>query len=314
MAISPNARLGGALALALLVAGGASAHVPDVQPGSRDLGATDRSWAFYDELAPGETHTWTFDAEEGSALFVAIGVPTGGRWTPQANLTGPTGPVALVQEDKVSLEPFAAYASVDVWRLDVPAPATGTYRLVVGGTGGQYVFGFGLEERFSIGQWVGVPWEMLRIYAWQGLPWWPTALLYLAAVAAVVLFNKPPPAALLPRLGAALFAASGADRILHLLFAAAAGAQASWLAWALAIGLAAPAAGLAWGAWRSRRAGTTAALAAGGLALWAGLYVGPAVMLAASIQRLVRRPTRSGNAPASDKVKGRDGQGPGGGA
>lgn len=289
MAISPNARLGGVLALAALIAGGAAAHVPDVRPGSRDLGATDRSWAFYDELGPGETHTWTFDLTEGSALFVSIGVPTGGRWTPEANLTGPAGPVALVQEDTVTLEPFAAYASVDVWSLDVPAPATGTYQLVVRGTGGHYVFGFGLEERFSIGQWVGVPWEMLRIYAWQGLPWWPTALLYLAAVAAVVFVNKPAPDVLLPKLGAALFAASGADRILHVLFAAAAGAQASWAAWTLAIGLAAPAAGLAWGAWRSRRAWTAAALAAGGLALWAGLYVGPAVMLAATLQRLLRR-------------------------
>lgn len=274
----------------VVLLGGASAHVPDVNPSSRDIGATDRSWAFYDELPAGETHTWTFDLAKGAPLFIVIGVPTGARWTPEANLTAPSGAIALVRETDVSLEPFAAYASVDVWSLNIPAPDTGTYQLLISGVGGRYVFGFGLAEGFTLPQWIGVPWESLRIHAWQGLPWWPTAALYVVAAGFVLKEARAGPTdRLLAKLGAAFFAASAADRIMLLVFAAVAGGQASWGVWALAVGLALPALALAWGAWRARRTWALAALAVAGLALWAGLLVGPALLAAASLRRLWER-------------------------
>lgn len=278
-----------ALVLLALLPGTVSGHVPEVGPGSRDLGATDRSWAFYDVLEAGDIHNWTFDLREGEPLFLSIGVPTGKPWSPQAQLTGPDGAIALVQEDSVGLEPFSPYAAREVWSLDVPAPATGSYQLSIQGSGGAYVFGFGLNERFSVAQWVGVPLDTLRIHAWQGQPLWPTLLVYVAAAASVLAMAWRQTDILLPRLGAALLMASAIDRLLQLGFAVAAGAQASWGSWTLAVGLALPAAGLAWGAWRARRAWTLLALSGAGLAAWAGFYIGPALLALASLRSWMQR-------------------------
>lgn len=281
-------RSGGALlALALLLVGSALAHVPVVSPTDRIIEESDRSWAFYDEAAPGAEHVWSFALDAGDPLLIQVAVPVDASWTPEATLRGPEGEVPLERVDRVTLEPFAPYASREVWSLKADAPASGTYELVVGGEGGRYALGYGLQESFTLREWITVPIEVARVHAWEGRPlWWPLVpyVLGLSAVVALIVMGaaRPP---LLARFAAGMFLGSALDRLIQVGIALASGAQASAGTWALALLLLAPALALSWGAWRARRPVTLLVLALGGLVAWAGFLLGPALSLAAAAER-----------------------------
>ncbi len=273
----------------VIMVGVASAHVPQVGGSDHVIDEPDRSWAFYEELPAGGAHTWTFSLSAGAPLFVSIAVPTRATWTPQVMLEGPVGPVPLLREAAIGFEPFAAYASRGVWSLDTVAPVDGTYRLTVSGEGGRYVLGYGLAERFTLAEWVGIPWEVAKLRAWQGQPGGMVLLPYVVGVViAAGLALRGPPNPVLPRIAAGLFLGSALDRMLQIGIAAQAQAQAPAASWILAASIALPALALAWASWRAKRTWALIAIGLVGLVTWAGFLVGPVAVLLAAVLRVPR--------------------------
>lgn len=273
----------------------ALAHVPEVGSPSHVIAEPLRSWAFYEELPTGQRHNWTFHLARGDPLFLNIGVPTGAAWVPLAELRGPGGVIVLQRVDAVTLEPFSPYASREVWSLHRTAPENGTYSLTIAGAGGRYVLGYGLAERFSATQWVTIPVALVGVRVWQGNTLWITAGLYAAAVAGPLMLRRPLTGpATLGRLAAALFLASGVDRLVQLAVAALQGAQAAPGAWFLGAALALPSLALGATTWRASRPSTLAVAAALGLVAWAGLLVGSVLALAASVAEFTSRLRRTG--------------------
>lgn len=281
----------------LLALGTAGAHVPDVGGGPKVIDEPGRSWAFYEDLAPGDTHVWTFDLAAGDPLFLQVAVPVHATWRPDARLTGPDGPIALVRADDIGLEPFTPYASRAVWGISHTAPTTGRYRLEVSGEGGPYGLGYGLAESFSAGEWTTIPVQTLRIRAWEGATPWLILAPYALGVALPMAMRaartaRPP---LLLTIASGLFLGSAVDRLFRMTTAVAFEAQAGAGAWVLAGVLVVPSLLLAVAAWRGRRTITLAVIGAAGLLLWSGLLLGPALVLAAALAR-VSVPSRPGHA------------------
>lgn len=266
------------------------AHVPSVDASERSIDAS-RSWAFYESLAAGQVDTWTFASAKGDTIFLTIGVPAGSAWSPEASLEGPSGPVPLVRADEVSFEPFTPYAARDVWTLEAPAPADGTYTLRVTG-GGSYVLGFGLRESWTPIEWATIPLAALQVHRWEGQPWLLLAAPYALALVGVVLLARVPRArapGALALVAAGLLAGTALERVAQLGLGLAEGARPA--AWALVVALVIPAlsAGLALAAWRARRAWTLAAIGVGAAAAWSGLLLGPALLLGAAVETARRK-------------------------
>lgn len=274
-----------ALGMALACLGGAEAHVPSVEPADRVIEDPSRSWAFYDALSPGEAHVWSFALSAGDPLVIHIGAPLDAPRV-AARLIAPDGArIPLEAADGTSLEPATPYVARDVWRLDATAPQTGAYRLEVA-EGERYSLGFGRAERFSPLEWARVPVDALRIHAWLGDSMAPTLLLYAGALVLVgARLVASPASPLAPGLAAALYVAGALDRLQFLARAGLAGAEASPWAWAISAAAGLPALLLAWGAWRARRAWVMALLGVLGLVFWAGLLLGPLILLAGALGR-----------------------------
>lgn len=274
----------------------ASAHVPVVGGQSREIDAS-RSWAFYEELGPGQVDAWSFRAAQGDRLFLQVAVPTGQAQVPVVTLEGPAGAVALAREDLVELEPFTPYASRVVWTFDGPAPASGDYALSVTGGPAHYVLGFGEREVFSVGEWLTVPIVALRVHVWAGASWALLALPYAAGLLAAALAWRDSRAARRPMLFAALAAGlvigTTLERLVQISLALAAGARPSVGTLAFAVGLAVPSALVALVLWRARRAWAILAAGLAALATWSGLIVGGALALAAGIAIAARGARRA---------------------
>lgn len=274
----------------VLVAPAASAHVPEIAPEDRAFDGS-RSWAFYDELPAGGSHRWTFDLAAGDRIFLLIAVPREAPWSLAAVLTGPTGELALEKVDRIGYEPVTPYAARDVWSYDAPAPVGGTYEIVVSGAegeGGRYALGVGLNEGFTVGEWVGVPIAAVRIHLWEGQP---LALVLAPHVAALALLFVARGRPATSRLLAALYLGTALALAMQLLLALAGGASPGLFGYTFTGVEIAASASLAWGAWRARRAWAFAALGVAGAVVWSGLLIGPAFALAVALAKLVVRAT-----------------------
>lgn len=279
------------LVVAMLFAGSAAAHVPEIGPGDRVIDEPDRSWAFYDELAPGDTHTWTFTLNAGDPLFVGISVPLQDAWVPEATLHGPTGNIPLERENEVGFEPATPYTSRDVWSLNEEAPATGTYELTLTGTGGRYAFGYGLAERFTLFEWVTIPIAAAQIHLWEGHPVLLLLLPYIVGLGIAAAFSpiRAPRRLVLIQIVTGLFLGTALERLLHMGLAVGAGAQPPIWAWLFTATFLIPPLVLAAAAGRARRPWALFTIGIIGFLTWSGWLLGPALAIAAASIRSLER-------------------------
>jgi hypothetical protein len=175
----------------------ASAHIPIIpEDGTTLATATEiidpwKSWFYYSELSPGESHYYSFEAtaDERIRFMVNVPLPEGDRGfnptfilmgpgitnqgTPDASIEIPSGAGVMVIEPSTlepefeGFTPLAQYMIVDV---NMSAPETGIYYIAMydGTVGGRYALVTGYVEAYSITGWILVPLDAMIILQWSG--------------------------------------------------------------------------------------------------------------------------------------------------
>jgi hypothetical protein len=180
------------------------ADAPAVQPPSK-------SWVFYGDVrGAGSVRYYRLDLEAGERLYVQSIVPREGRY-PGLAVMGPELPsegrlpgflivppdagaivrpgtgdgnggasAAAAGDDaatrgpgEAEYEPFTPGAYWHPAMVDISVPVSGSYYVAVYSEGISVPFGIaiGYEERYSVGEWVALPADLLTVYAWDG-GWW----------------------------------------------------------------------------------------------------------------------------------------------
>ena len=150
-----------------------------------------KSWFYYSDLDAGEEHYYTFEATAGERIRFMLNVPLpeGDRgFSPGLVLMGPgvtdqgTHPAGLeipagagvmvfeasaLEAEYEGFTPLSQYTTVD---LNMSAPSTGTYYIAVyeETTGGRYAFVTGYVEAYTVLQWIMVPSMAITIIMWSG--------------------------------------------------------------------------------------------------------------------------------------------------
>ncbi len=310
------------LLAATLLIGTASAHVPSfadagVSPATAfHVRDPDQSRVFYGELGPGAQHWFKFDRSRGDAIDVSVHLPVGESGRPALWIVGPglvgEGPRQTPSElggsrapplDDVSVEPFTPLAMRLVGQWSQPAPADGTFFVVIeADSGATYSVAIGRGEAFTITEWVGIPIQRVGIMDWAGVPWPVTVageVLAIAVVGGLAWRRGVPLPAGVGFVAAGAMAGTGLTTLVLALLAAFQGGITAGLA--IPALFAALAFGTGWGAYRAvaaRQPWKGLLWAALGLAVWAGLVVGPLALGAWSLWRLSGK--WRGAAPPSD--------------
>jgi hypothetical protein len=150
-----------------------------------------KSWFYHTQLDAGEIHYYSFEATEGERIrfMLNIPIPEGDRGftpglvlmgsdvpdqgTPPSGLEVPVGAGVMVftpgvlEPEYEGFTPLSQYTTVD---LNMSAPSTGTFYVGVytGSTGGRYALITGYVEAYSLLQWVTVPSMAITIIMWSG--------------------------------------------------------------------------------------------------------------------------------------------------
>jgi len=150
-----------------------------------------KSWFYYSLLDAGEIHYYSFEATEGERIrfMVNVPIPEGDRgFTPGLVLMGPnvtnqgTQPTGLevpasagvmvfeagaLEPEYEGFTPLSQYKTVD---LNMSAPATGTFYIAIfeETTGGRYAFVTGYVEAYTLLDWIMVPSSAITIIMWSG--------------------------------------------------------------------------------------------------------------------------------------------------
>lgn len=291
--------------LLVLLVGAVAAHVPrfsEAGPSAEQAIQVDdpaKSWVFYDQLAAGEEHWYRFDAEAGMTIYVSVLVPGSEDRLPASWLVGPglpetappgsppaTGAIRLPATGEVDLEPFAPQAMTDAGDVQTAAEQGTYYVLVRADEAVDYSLAIGREERFTAAEWVQVGVQRIPIQSWGGVPWFVTVSgEVIALFVAAALRRGEGVRRLLGSAGAALVAGTGLSVLVLTLIGV---AQAGLGVGVLIPGVfAAASAGAGYGAWRLvSRGGSRWAVSgfgAMGIAIWAGLLIGPALLVVWSL-------------------------------
>jgi hypothetical protein len=196
--------------LAIVMAPVALAHVPELPDEGSTLGTATvvsdpaKSQALYGELH-GAAEPWYFRMElrAGDRLWLSLLTPEEGGFTPSLVVMGPglapsgeapsyvevpaNASVLVINgsREKVDYEPFTPGAYHFTAELDRKVDADGTYYVAVlePSRGGAFSLAVGYKERFSVTEWVGLPFQLMRINRWEGEGW---AFILGPAVATVV--------------------------------------------------------------------------------------------------------------------------------
>ena len=175
------------LFLCLLVLPSA-AHVPEI--GTGDIVAVPdplKSYAWYGTLGGEDAADYyVLEMEAGQELRLSISSPDEGV-RPYLAVTGPgigtfdtvpeyvTVPagsgvavVAPAGDPEPSYEPFTPMSTYQVSRFSQLMPGSGTYSVVVYGDEGRYILATGYLEEFSAAEWVLVPVQVMAVRLWQG--------------------------------------------------------------------------------------------------------------------------------------------------
>lgn len=278
-----------------------------------------KSWSFYDGLDAGGVAYYELDLEAGDRLRVSVSTPVDGPFAPSLVLASPAldgnesvpDGVALPdgygrevyagsRPESAEYEPFAPSAFYDTVQVDRQVDEGGRYLLAVYADQGSGPVGVavGREERFTPTEYVRVPLDLVRVHLWEG----QSPLLVfgpLVAVLGVGLFagrrrlpeTGPTSIAAVVGLAGLLYVGTAVGTLVQMGIALSrSGLTASALVTAVFVVVP-----LVLGAWLLRRSTTgpfvvtrgtrLALLAVGvvGLLTWAGLVVGPVLVLAAAV-------------------------------
>ncbi len=286
-----------------------------------------KSWALYSALSSdGDAQYYTFNITSGQKLHVTMYKsmrPEDASFTPRLVIVGPnvtaqgsipskiTVPAGsdaqLVNqtEPQPTFEPFSPSTFTGLADATLENPTPGRYYLVVyeqsaAPTGGNYGLAIGDRETYTLDEWILIPFNLMKIYQWEGQS---LALILAPMIAALVIGvilvawrfkkqgNLTSPMAWLGAIAGITFIGTAATTLYQLIAAATevtVGAEALiTLIFAivpLAVGLIA--------IWLSLKDGQKASwkkrvyyvvLGVVALFMWAGLIVGPVLAIVASI-------------------------------
>lgn len=313
------------------------AHSPRFQRDGSDSAAPTvvvdplKSWAFYGYLQNGrDVRYFAVNLEQGQRLRLNLLTPEGTAFAPSLAVIGPgladegqlpdyvrkpDGSGAVVvkgHRDVFEYEPFTPGAYVFTAEFDLTVPVTGSYVVAVferEGRSGPFSLAIGYEERFSLGEWVLLPFQLVRIYLWEGDPWplvFGPALFLLVLGASVLLWRHKKGKSMSPFqmttiVAGFLYLASAANLVAQMLqsvsrsgFSGAVAITAGFIILAVAAG--AVLVRLGWTSQAPSRRSRLLLLvvSAAGLALLAGFVIGPVLAFVAALF-----PRGSKDAPAS---------------
>ncbi len=317
--------------LAVLLVAPALAHVPFFpQDGSSPESAIvvddpTRSWVIYDTLPEGPSvRYYRFRMEEGERIYATLQVPRAGEFVPGMVLagsgiegSGSVPPYVVVPEgtgatampgslpEEPEYEPFTPSKLYPLARVDTAAPAAGEYTIAVytPGPGGNYALALGFVESYTAGEWILVPIDVVRIHLHEGQPLLLifAPMIAVLAVGAVLLYRRHCNLSFFALAGAAagfLFIGGGAMTLLQTAIAAMGTDPGAAIVLTLAFALIPVLLGIfAVRIALRERIGTgervgMAVLGVLGLAVWAGLVIGPLLAFAAALMPAGRRITR----------------------
>lgn len=152
-----------------------------------------KSWAIYSELHEGEeAQYYRFDIEEGQRIHITLFIPAKPAergFLPGFVLMGPgistqnetpdfvevpagAGTLAIEGQmpDQAIYEPFSPSSFYQLADLRLDAPASGTYYIAVydPSRGGNYGLAVGDREDFTLLEWILIPINQISIYQWEG--------------------------------------------------------------------------------------------------------------------------------------------------
>ena len=167
-----------------------------------------KSWVMYHELhEAGEAHYYTFDMESGARLRLILNLPAelqASDFRPILALIGPgitnstpapdyleipTGSGYVIYDNHTlhqEYEGFTPSAFFEVLDIDTTIPETGTYYLAIYDSteAERYALAMGFQEEFTFDEWVLVALNVITIHLWEGqnilailFPWLITLLL-----------------------------------------------------------------------------------------------------------------------------------------
>ena len=229
---------------------------------------------------------------ENDSLPAFVEVPSGyGKLVEQGDSTA-----------EGELEPFTPGPIFDLARVDVLAPEDGLYYAVVfsGEVGGNYALAVGYVEGFTFEEIVLLPMNLILIYQWEGQELWEALLPYLsvfllggmAAIYGYTRVKRPSSLAQWAALISALAFFGSSASVLYQLAFSFMGVEPSFTV-LLSISFMAIylLLGILMARFAYRKAGRTApvtrlilvAISLIGIALWGGIYIGPAFALLAAL-------------------------------
>lgn len=150
-----------------------------------------KSWFYYSELSSGEAHYYKLDAQANERIrfMLNVPIPEGNRGfnpmfilmgpgiinqgTPPASVEIPSG-VGVTVIEPSALEPeyegFTPMSQYMTINLNMSAPETGTYYVAIfdGTTGGRYALVTGYAEAYTLVGWLVVPLDVLTLLQWSG--------------------------------------------------------------------------------------------------------------------------------------------------
>ena len=170
-----------------------------------------KSWALYSQLnSDGDAQYYTFNVTVGQKIHVTMykstrtedtsfnprlviigpNVTTQGTIPPK--ITIPSGSNALLvnpTEPQPTYEPFSPSTFIGLADETLENPTSGTYYLVVyeqseAPKGGNYGLAVGDRETYTIDEWILIPFNLMRIYQWEGQS---LALILAPMIAALIL-------------------------------------------------------------------------------------------------------------------------------
>lgn len=151
-----------------------------------------KSWVMYHELhEAGEAHYYTFDMNAGDRLRLILNLPAeleASAFRPILILIGPglsnttsaPGYLEMPQGDGYVIyddqslhqeyEGFTPSAFFEILDIDTTAPETGTYYLAIYDEAEheRYALAIGFQEEFTIDEWVLVALNVITIHLWEG--------------------------------------------------------------------------------------------------------------------------------------------------
>ncbi|WP_455391606.1 hypothetical protein [[Eubacterium] cellulosolvens] len=149
-----------------------------------------KSWAIYDELSHiGQARYYSFDLQEGDRLKISIFTPEEKDFTPNLMVMTPSGYIyepalafveipegynfTIIQGERptdADYEPFTPSANFRIVDYDETVEVSGKYYIAVYEQEhvGKFGIAIGYQESFSLTEWLLIPYDVINIHLWEG--------------------------------------------------------------------------------------------------------------------------------------------------